>query len=435
MFFTLRELEERLSQRIGDYFAGTTTTIGNAGGTTLISTDLLLQPGQSWIPFICELVASGLQRVIADYTVAAAVATLTVANTFGAQVASGLAFRIHKLPVAEKYRAINAVLRGLANIIPVEIQEILVSGECLRNPHMEFWRSESAPFDWETVAGTVARERSNVYDGQNSLKLTGTGTAGSLRQYIPLERELAGVTLTLEGYVYGTAGANVLIKIAQGATSDSEALGASNAWTKLSASITLTGGASSIHRRPVVTLQNTTAAATYFDALRLSIPTSNQCYWLPYSDIYHHLARVEIGPRWDVAQTLADSFDLHEMPDYYANGYAWFPGAGGHRYPYPELINQGAQGILPSPYWMRLTGVGHWPTVSAATDSIELSEEQAEYVVLKAAMRLCVQGMGGQYMSDPDYWKNLQTEVAAEVARLEPDVRKARPGIKIKYWR
>src|SRR3989304_4236720 len=107
MSTTLRNAEIALSQEIGDYWAGTTTSTGAGGGTTVIDTALMAK-ANDWISEeaydqIAEGTYDGEERKIAslDNTTG----TMTVL-AHGGQILTGMDYRVHRLFTAsEKRRA------------------------------------------------------------------------------------------------------------------------------------------------------------------------------------------------------------------------------------------------------------------------------------------------------------------------------------------
>ena len=419
---TLDELEVLESKAIGDHYDMTCSADGAADGSTLISSSLLRYPSQSFRGFTVEITSGardGDKRVCKTNEISDSTATLTPYNAFGGQIVDAVTFRLHRIPPEEKLQAIDEVLRGLGRVVPLILTEDIISGELLRNGHFEFWRTPAIPFDWEIIAGTVARESTIVYQGQYALSLTGTGTAGSLRMRIPLEYELAGVTVELSGWAYGTANAAVLIKIEQGSDSDSDPLAVTDTWTELEAELELDNN--EVNQPIYVTIQNTTAGAIKFDALSLRVPSTNTIYVLPLSQAYKNVRQILQGPSAGTTQSYADYFGSRSvrMPDVVGPDYLFYTKG---RY-------------LANGYYHRLIGVGQWPTLADGTDEVELTENEAQYVACRAAVRAIHRAKAIEIMSDPDFWNRVEADLARDIQTLERSVRKTAPPIKINPWR
>lgn len=430
--YTAASLIQLMSQRfLGDWRSGTATG-GAAGGTTITTTSLREVAAENYVAMFAEMTSgssNGDIRQISDASVASGVLTLTVINAFTAQIANTETFRVHRFQPAWKLEAVDEALRHIGTYVPYAFQEALVVGECLRNRSFDWWRTSSAPFDWTTIAGTVAKETSTIYERGAALKLTGTGSAGSLNQLIPLEKILEGVTLTLAAWVKGSGTDNATkLRLSIGSTNnDSPDTGTSTSWQKLTA----TGAIADRYQPVTATVINTSNGASYFDALTLYVPTGHRVTWLPFSDFIGVLKAVERGPRSDVTGTITEDWTSHPMPDRIADGYAWFTGARERVYPYPELINQRAAGTLPNPYWIRLTGEGRYPTVSATTDSVELSEETAVLVAMEAALILLRKAKGYELTADPAFLKRLEDDILGQKSELLASLAPQPVGIRL----
>ena len=212
--------------------------------------------------------------------------------------------------------------------------------------------------------------------------------------------------MTLTAYVYGTAAAGIYLRLTQGATNgDSSALAATNTWTQLTATLT----PSDAYQPLFVSLVNTTAVAAYFDLAHLY---SAEAYmrWVPYSSAYQQLANIQSGPYY--------AYD--RMPQFYERGYGFTPDrhysltAGEH---------------------MRLTGVGWYPTLSADTDEIDLSEEEAMLLASKAAILVLGRCIATTHLSQNDKWSELQAMLMRDDARLTSQLRRQTPALRIGSWR
>jgi len=428
--FTLTQLDEKLAGRLGEYEEMACTTNGAADGSTLISTDLLRYPSETFTRFTVEI-TSGAQitelRVIQSFTVVAGVATITPYNAFGGQILNAVTFRVHRYRPEDKLAAINEALPELT-AIPNIISEDLVAGELLRNRRMLWWESpgepagtpavSAVPYDWERVAGIVAQETTIVYDGPNSLKLTGTGTAGTVRQRIELERELRGVTVTLEGYVYGTADAATGLRLTQGDSVATAALTASTAWTKLTTTLTLSNDAEP--RALYVTLLNTTANIAYFGGLSLKVPSTDLVFWLPYSTIFNTLHDVQVGPDSTLSKTQVANYSSYRMPSHYDRSYAFYPPPGRS---------------LPNGRHVRMIGLGKRPTLTLADDEVDLDDDGASLLVVRATIRLMHKVKGTQFLSDAKHWQGIEADAGKDLVTLEDKVRRARPSMRYPAWR
>lgn len=404
--FTRDQLEVRLSRRIGDYFLGALSANGAADGTTIISEDLLLRPGNSWVPYYAEITSGDSDdevRQTQEYAVSGTTATLTLVNAFTNQILSAVTFRLHRLEPTWKAEGLDEALRALTSVVPVLLSEQIISGQMLRNGHFEYWRDATTPFDWVVDSGDVTRQETTVYQRLRSL---GLDTAGQISQRIPLEPELEGVAITLTVRVYhtGATGSEVVARISVGSADNDNAVDPTqNVWSELTVTVTITDP----HLPIIAKLLNTGTDVAYFDLALLTPPDTETVTWLPRSEMYRQFQNVERGPKEDSGKSTVDYFRNYPMPDYYQAGYGRY-----HR-----------NRALILPYHMRISGEGRYPLLAAGTDTVELSEEQADYLVLEAAIRALHKAKGAEHLSDVDHWNAVEQDVTLERNEMRPNVR------------
>lgn len=423
--FTLTSLEERLSKRIGDHFAGTTDANGAATGLTLISDDLLRRPANEFVPWHTEISSGGADgevRVNRQFTRDAANSdepTITAEWAFTTQILSGVTFRIHRFRPDLKLEAIDEALRMLINVVPVIITEDFLAGQLLRNGNFELWRNASTLFDWAKT-GTLARQTTTVYQGQRSAGLT--GGSGQLSQRIPWIPELEGVTLTLKVWVNhtGATGSEVVARISVGsADNDNPVDPTQNTWTLLTATAAITDPSLPI----VAKLLNSGTDIAYFDLSDLRPPDDNNYFWVPKSEGFQNIHDLLKGPLEDNDKTNVEGFRVHPMPESYDQNYGYWRNAGGLPY---------RSGVLSQPYHMRAIGVGRYPLLAAGTDTVELSEEEADYLTVEAGLRLLGKTMGAENISDREHWEEMRTDLQRDRAEMAPKVRKSTGGMRLR---
>lgn len=418
--FTRDQLEQRLSERIGDYFAGTTDANGAASGSTFISDDLLLRPGNSFVPWYSEITSGdrdGDVRVNQQFERDpdnSDEPTITAENPFGAQIVSGVTFRMHQILPLWKAEALAEALRALTNVVPLIATEDFVSGQLLRNGNFEHWRDASTLFDWVLDGGTLARQAATIYQGRYAAGLT--GVSGQLSQRIDLAPELEGITITLTVWVYhtGATGSEVIARISVGgADNDNPVDPTQNTWTLLTATASITDPSLPI----VAKLLNTGTDIVYFDLGDLRPPDDNRFYWVPRSAAFQNIHDIQIGPQQDSAKTTVGGFQNHPMPDLYNRGYGWYRDAGPYR-----------SGVLATPYHMRMAGPGYYPLLAAGTDVVELGEEEADYLVIEAAIRALHKAKGADHLSANTHWAEIERDLNLERSELAPRVQRD-PGV------
>src|SRR3990167_3232310 len=101
-------LEQRVSEALGDYYSFTTTSAGNAGGTTIVSTHLQDLPGgndddafENWHFHLTSDTNTGESRRASGS--AQSTSTVTVARAYTGQVATSVTGVAHRHPAADYY--------------------------------------------------------------------------------------------------------------------------------------------------------------------------------------------------------------------------------------------------------------------------------------------------------------------------------------------
>ncbi len=400
---TVAQIETCLSKNyLFDYVSGAASGDGNVSGTTVLTTsdDVLQKPGETWVPYILELTSgtySGQSRQISSVAVVSGVATITVVNAFGGQVLSTVTFRVHRLPPARKIDNISAALASLQDILPYIIEEEFLAGNFVKNCNLEYWQG-NVPYDWDVASGTVTKETSIVYQGRSALKLV--GATGRVRQYVRLEGDLEDFGLTFSVYAYSAA-ADGVAKIGltvNGAETLSTQAVANSTWQKLSVTGTPTG-----RLQPII-LALTSGDVTnpvYFDAAELSITTDTNTFIVPITSVFRSVNQVLRRPAYTGTSGSELAFDLAiHPPDRIVNGYG--------RYNRRIAVDTA----------LRLIGPGYWPTVTAATDTVDITPDEEHLVAMRAAILLMRWAKGSNYLGDQQHWTNMEADLVRREAEL-----------------
>lgn len=174
MSVTLATLRQELGVVAGGCKIGTLTSIGNAGGTTMIDTtnfaDSYMNASyyNGRYAILTSGTYSGQIRRVSSY--AGASGTITVADAYGGQVASGVTFELHAIDPTELKNAINRVLARMY-YWTFAYPSLAADGD------ME----TSGTTDWTVSSSAVAKETSVVKYGTQSLKVTNSGANGYAR--------------------------------------------------------------------------------------------------------------------------------------------------------------------------------------------------------------------------------------------------------------
>jgi len=330
-----------------------------------------------------------------DFTVATGVGTFTVVNAFTAQIAISITFRLHRAPPTEKLRALSAVLGEIHDILPRIVVEEMLVGELLRNGKMEQWRA-NLPYDWDTVTGTITRETTILYQGGSSLKLA-TASA-SVRQRIPLEYGVNGKTLVLTGYIYGkiTNGPKIGIT-ANGSTTYSAAVAADDTWEQLTLELAITSGTQPIY---VMLSKGSAADVAYFDALSLTVMTTGVTSLVPISTAFQDVRQIvrRQGAGLPAPVIVAPSERVYD-------NYAHYTAIEGDY-------------LLVGDY-IAIVGIGVWPTLSALTDTVDITVDDEPLVVLRAGLKLMKVLQAMEHLSDTAHWKQVEADLQREEPQLK----------------
>ncbi len=216
MSTTLLAAEQELSKQIGDYWAGTATSAGAAGGTTIIDTALKAKQND-WITketydFLTSEPASTAaiyeERLISSLDNSTGTITVLAHGTGGTGiVTTGDTYEIHRLffPSEKRRALISAARQSYPHIFKEIRDESLVSGNWLKDGSFEIWTSSSALTYWTTTTTTLTQTSTAYYFKHGSYSAKLSTVAGNIKQsvtnYDDLKR-LAGheVTFTLQGH-------------------------------------------------------------------------------------------------------------------------------------------------------------------------------------------------------------------------------------------
>jgi hypothetical protein len=274
---------------------------------------------------------------------------------------------------------------------------------------MEQWRS-FVPYDWELVSGALAKETTTKYQGASALKLV--GASSSVRQRIPLEWETSGLTLSLTGWINGKIANAPKLRITFGSTdSDSSTVAADDTWEELTVTAAISDSTQPIY---VSLINDHATQGAFFDALHLVIQDRASVYVIPVSKAFRSLDQLwHRGPistefmASEVDWAMWPFEDTLRIPETRFAQYA--------RWPYRIAIDKP----------MRLVGKGLWDSLTASTDSVDISLEDEPLVLVRAGLRLMDKAMAANYMTDNDHWQEIKTRLLEEENRLMQSIFKA----------
>lgn len=342
----------------------TLTTIGAAGGTTIISTDVVPYDGNAlvgkWILLTSGAIANEKQRVttVSNDTVG----TITPVRAFSAQVANGVTFEILDYDPLLYHNAIAEAIRTVSKHLSLKLRdETLIVDNLLLNPDFETFAA-GAFTSWASVGTpTLAAETARIIHGSQAAKITATGATEGLRQdmwglaSISFD-QLVGKTLHVRGWVWASVASAVRLRVTfDGSTyTNGPWHGGEDEWEGPGLQlidVAVPADATEMTVQCVVTDGNT----GYFDLVNAWIDRITR-YTLPTSFYPYGPAKVE-QQRWEDKP----NGDYSEL---------W-----GSNYPISGRL-------------LRLLGDGRLTVPTTEAGTVELDEAQAELVVAQAAVYL-----------------------------------------------
>jgi hypothetical protein len=415
MATTLSNATVELSKQFGDYWAGTTTTIGAAGGTTLIDSALIAK-NNDWIDAdnaemydrITSLTCDGQERRISSLS--NTLGTLTVlAHT--AQIASGTTYEIHRLFTASDKRI--ALIRACRDLFPYLYKKIKVesrvAGNWLKNGDVLTWTSSSYPDGWRVSAVTAtAYTTAPYYKGTKSCRLnTAAGYLYTDMTLVPELAGLAGKTVTFTTQGWSDTASTLRLAIYDGTdTTYSSYHDGSDTWTEDDEPLTVTA---TIPDNPVdieFRVYHAVAAATsYVSDLRVTTPASPKVYIgdLGIYQNFPHRVSVEMS---DYTQSEAEWIPLHDY-DIDKDGYL--------------LLGEDYSDLR-----LRLEGMGAIDFLASGVSSndwaatIDIDQPQLDVLIAQACVNLCALKMMPQFTTDTNsQWNNAYSFWKNELAELK----------------
>jgi hypothetical protein len=239
MSTSILNAEIALSKELGDYWAGTTTSDGAAGGTTLVDTALKAK-ANAWITdeaydYIAEGTYNEEERKISSLDNSDG--TLTVL-AHGGKIVSGIDYRVHRLfSASDKRRALIAAARRVFPALFKEVLDVsLVSGNWLKDGSFEQWDDANTLTDWTSATCTVTQTSTAGYVRHGTYSCKIDTAAGTVSVNISNDADLQflrgrSVTFTIQAHCDT---ANCLrISINDGSTQTySDYHDGDSAWTK-----------------------------------------------------------------------------------------------------------------------------------------------------------------------------------------------------------
>tara|TARA_Y100000310_G_scaffold254715_1_gene261878 strand:+ start:7368 stop:8633 length:1266 start_codon:yes stop_codon:yes gene_type:complete len=242
-----------------DYESRTTTSAGNAGGTSLIDDQLpnLTEDDDGitgWVRIAHDGDTSDgeVRRIkrVGGYT--GSTTTIVPVAAFSGQIGNAITYELHRTNPTDK---LNAIRRSLEVIypflyLPIRDESLFVDNR-LSNSGFEETIDSGAHPSWTNVnSPTVSTETTIVWHGSQAAKMiSAAGSAGQMTQSPSVNiNELAGKTATLEGRGWVAAASQLRLRIDWDGSSfaNSDYHTGDSSWRKLSASGTVPTDATQI---------------------------------------------------------------------------------------------------------------------------------------------------------------------------------------------
>lgn len=210
------QLEQQLSEVIGDYLEFDTSTNIGAASTVVVATALQAYDGgkddyfqDSWLSFQEGANLSAGYRQISDY--AQATGTLTIRGAAMTVESAAVTLRVHKFNPNNKWIAISRAVEQLYPTLYKPIDNMtLVTGNILPNAHFEDWASTAVPDFYEVTnaAASAIVAAGSVRGATKSVRVIPSASAGYLyirAQSFEALRDLSGKTVSFYAWAYPEA--------------------------------------------------------------------------------------------------------------------------------------------------------------------------------------------------------------------------------------
>ena len=408
MTTSLITAEAELSRQLGDYWASTTTGAGAA--TTLVDTALMAKQNdwitkETWAFLVEE--PTGAAAIYDERLISSldnSTGTLTCL-TFAAAPGTGIDYEVHRLfSPSEKRRALVAAARMVYPYLFKEIRnDILVSGNWLKDGSFEIWTSSSALTNWTTATSTIA-QTSTAYlfkHGDYSCKIS--TAAGNISHSVSNSNDLfrlAGKTVTFTSQAWCDTASCLRLGIYDGTTyTYSDYHDGDSAWTEdndpMTVSATIQDNPTAIQ---FIIYHAVAAGTSYVDDARVIGPDTSKVY----------IGNLGLGQNKPHQVLIADcdyhySEPLTLVRDIHydvTNGYMYLPSG------------------LPNNRNLRIAGTGYLDFLASGVSStawtatIAIDSPQTDILIAQAALYLYTvmsmpnfnQGTREQYQETMNFW-------------------------------
>ena len=402
-----------------------TTSAGNAGGTTLVDTGLLNLPdgGEDdtfngfWI-IVTELVsggpAIGESAKVSDY--ATATGTLTLESALTAQIKTGTSYELHRYDPLDLNTSINRAVELLyPHLYVPQRNETLWVDNLLLNSSFEVSTAGPVFTSWSSIGTpTLTAETSRKVHGSQAAGIAATGATEGLEQNIFTSvnfRRVVGKTLHVRGWVFATvANAGRLRVTFDGTTYTNGPWQGGNAEWEDDSVQTISVAIPADATEMTVSCEMEDGSTGYFDLVRA---------WIDPIYRYTIPSAILKGP---YTLSLQRSLDEPDGPFDPITNFVIEEDSSG-RY---IILNQ----ALPPGYGLKITGIGLLSTMSSDSATTEIDAPRTHLVVARAAQWLFENMPGDTAIEDRQVYEREAAKWKQRVAELvaTPGMRMYEPG-------
>ena len=410
-----------------------TTSAGNAGGTTLVDTGLKNLPSGNdddfcvgfWI-LITELVAGGPaigeSGKVSVYT--ASSGTVTIESALTAQIQTGTSYELHRYDPNDLNTAINRSVELLyPYLYTSKSDESLIVDNLLLNPSLDTFSTTFT--SWDNIGTpTLAAETTRKVHGTGSAKITATGATEGIEQNIFTTtnfKELVGKTLRVRGWTFGTVASAVRLRVTfDGSTYTNADYNGGDAEWENDGSQKIDAVIPADATEMTISCECIDAGVGYFDLVRAWIDRRTE-YTIP-SAILKGPYTLEIQRNVDEPQGVFDPVEDFSVKDATDTGARSL------------ILNR----ALPSGMIMRVTGIGKLSTMSTDAATTEIDAPQTHLVVARAAQWLYENLESDSSIGGREEYSRLATKWEKRTKELlaTPGMRMRQMGASLnrRYW-
>lgn len=393
MTTTLANCRIELSKQLSDYWANTTTTAGNAGGTTYLDTALMAK-SNDWISDAPQEIYDLITSVSAGSNLDNERKLISLDNTSGTitclahtgQVLTATGYEIHRLFSASEKRIalIHACKSGFPYIFKQVRDTSLTVGNWLRNGDLEWsWTTTTANTYWVASAGTMTKNTTAPYFSRGATSMVITGAANNVYQSNTQNAdlmELDGQSVTFSADVWSTVASNTYLSIYDGTTTTSSSYhsGGGNL-ERLSVTATIKSSPSQVK----FLINRVGTSTVYADDFRVIGPSRDKLYIgdLGLAQNYPHEIRQSADSSIDV-----EPWQLVREYEIGSDGYLY--------------LHEGSDDSR-----LRICGIGYLDFLASGVSStawtatIDIDSPQTEILIAEAVMYLYTQMITPNYTS------------------------------------